>query len=234
MLELINHKFEALDMSGLGFIDLVIADPPDNCGKNYVGVDDNIDDTTYQVLFRRWIKKCCDCCNGPVFFIPAEKYIPLIEEMIFSKQIKLIQRIIWYYTFGQHHAKRYGSCFRPIYWLNNDTIYPDQIKIPSARQEKYKDKRAKGGGKMPENVWSYSRICGTFKERRKWHECQLPEQMIKRIILGHSKEGDTVLDPFIGSGTTAIVAAETNRNCIGVDASGEYISNIRQELRSRA
>jgi len=230
MIELINERFERLDMGQFRPFDLVIADPPDNCGKNYAGVDDSIDDTVYELFFRRWVQKCCQCCKGPVFFIPAERWMPIVEDLIYHNRVKLVQRIMWHYTFGQHHVKRYGLCFRPIYWLNNDTIYPDAIKVPSARQEKYKDTRAKEGGKMPENVWDYSRICGTFKERRKWHECQLPEKMIERIILGHSRKGDMVFDPFIGSGTTMIVAKRLGRNCTGVDASKEYIRNIRKEL----
>ncbi len=237
MITLINDRFEELDMKQLfhihrGPYDLVIADPPDNCGMNYAGVSDKIMDHQYELLFRRWVYDCCQYCSGPVFFIPAEKWIPIVEDMIHHGTVKLVQRIIWHYTFGQHHTKRYGACYRPIYWLNSDTIYPDAIKVPSARQTKYKDSRAKAGGKMPENVWDFSRVCGTFKERRKWHECQLPEKMIERIILGHSKEGDTVFDPFIGSGTTAIVSQRTNRNCVGVDASQEYITNIRKELES--
>ena len=56
---------------------------------------------------------------------------------------------------------------------------------------------------------------------------------MKRIILGHSRPGDAVLDPFVGSGTTAIVCQAINRNCIGIDQSQFYIEQIKEELDAR-
>jgi len=118
--------------------------------------------------------------------------------------------------------------------LNKNIIYPESIYVPSARQEKYGDKRANPKGKMPSNLWEFPRVCGTFKEKRAWHETQHPEALIKRIILGHSKPGDTVLDAFIGSGTTAIVCNELgNRNCVGIDQSQFYLDKIQEELNGR-
>lgn len=214
-------------------ISLVIADPPDNIGKEYACYDDNIAKAKYIQLLDIWLKKCCEITTGPVFFTFNEKWISDVEASIKINNLTLIQRCWWYYTFGQHNATRYTPCVRPIYWLNNGTVYPDAIKVPSARQEKYGDKRAKDGGRMPANVWEYSRICGTFRERRKWHVVQLPEAMIKRIVLGHSREGDLVFDPFIGSGTTAYVCHETNRHCLGIDMSPQYINKITEEFASR-
>lgn len=54
-------------------------------------------------------------------------------------------------------------CVRPVYWLNDRRIYPERIRIPSDRQVKYHDDRAKAGGKMPDNLWAFSRSCGTFR-----------------------------------------------------------------------
>lgn len=92
---------------------------------------------------------------------------------------------------------RYTSSVRPVYWLKDPYISPTKARIPSARQEKYGDKRANPEGKMPDNLWIYSRVCGTFKERRKWHPCQLPEALVRRILKNHSSKGARVLDPFI-------------------------------------
>ena len=232
MISLIHGCFEKTDISS--DVNLIIADPPDNCGKSYVGVNDSIPDEEYRILIGIWLRKCCELSTeAPVFFIPAEKWMPEVEMYIRKYDIRLVQRIIWHFTFGQHHTRRYGLCFRPIYWLNNDTIYPSNIRIPSARETKYNDKRHKVGGKMPENVWTFSRICGTFKEKRKWHECQLPEQMIERIVLGHSCEEDVVFDPFVGSGTTVLVSASHRRNVIGLDASEHYLHKIQEECIDR-
>ena len=230
MIHLFHQRFEQFKPDFRA--DLVIADPPDNLNKPYKDVSDLLPDNDYRRLLKEWLRKCCEMCDGAVFFTFNEKWIPEIEDAIREKNIMLVQRLMWFYTFGQHHTRRYGSCFRPVYWLNRNVFYPNAVRVQSARQIKYSDKRGKPGGKLPENVWTFSRICGTFKERRKWHECQLPEKMIERIINGHSREGEIVFDPFIGSGTTAIVAKRLKRDCIGIDASEYYIQKAQEELDS--
>lgn len=235
MIKLIEGKFENIDFNKLEKPNLIFADPPDNCGMKYDNYDDKIDNNHYIELLNIWITKACQITQGPVFFSFAEKWTPYIENIILINKIKLIQRLYWHFNFGQSNKKRYTPSMRPIYWLNNDTIYADAIKIPSARQTKYNDKRAKSGGKLPDNIWEYSRICGTFKEKRKWHVNQFPESLIERIIKGHSKPGDTILDPFLGSGTTALVCQKLqNRKCIGIDISPCYIEKIKEELYDRS
>jgi DNA modification methylase len=232
-IRLIYEKFEDVLPDNIGSVQLTFMDPPDCEGRSYNGYDDKMPDNEYVDLLIGWTRKACEITDGPVFLSVAEKWMNEIEELINRKTIKLIRRIVWHYTFGQNNKKSYSPCFRPIYWLNKNIIYPKEILVPSARQEKYGDKRANLSGKMPSNVWEFSRICGTFKERRKWHPTQFPEALMKRIILGHSKPGDTVLDPFVGSGTTAIVCQATNRNCVGIDQSQFYIEQIREELDAR-
>lgn len=231
-IKLINSTFERTDLLRTK-INLIFMDPPDNEGRRYNDYNDNIKDDDYVELLHKWIIKSTKITNGPIFISFAERWIPAIENIIYNYNILLIQRLYWTYTFGQSNKKRYTPSIRPIYWLNNDTIYPDAIKVPSARQIKYNDKRAASGGKMPDNIWTFNRVCGTFKERRKWHPTQHPEALLKRIILGHSKSGDTILDPFIGSGTTAYVCFENNRKIIGIDSSNYYINNIKSEFITR-
>src|SRR5262249_36231226 len=125
------------------------------------------------------------------------------------------------------------------------TFSPKDIRVPSARELVYSDKRAVPGGRMPDDTWMmapglppgvptrdgfvlrpqdiperfppesdtwyFSRVAGTFAERRGWHGCQMPEQLLGRIIRACSNEGDLVLDPFGGSGTTLAVAKKLGR-----------------------
>jgi tRNA G10 N-methylase Trm11 len=84
---------------------------------------------------------------------------------------------------------------------------------------------------MPDDVWNqYSRVCGTFKERAQWHPCQMPESLLRRIIMASSNLKDCVLDPFCGSGTTAAAAIQLDRNYIGIDMSKQYVENCRKRL----
>jgi len=232
MPKLIHGQFELIPQTTIGQVDLIIADPPDNIGLKYDGFNDNVSLETYQENMRNWLSKMVSITDGPVFFTFNEKWIGLVERLIEELGIKLIQRLNWYYTFGQDQTrnKKYALCFRPIYWLNSPYCNPDKIKIPSARQSKYGDKRASKNGKMPPNVWEFSRICGTFKERRRHCPTQLPEMLVQRIVDGHLADGGRVLDPFLGSGTTGIVCNKSGVDWVGVELSGSCIEKTSEIL----
>lgn len=232
MIKLIHGKFELTPAASLGKIDLIVADPPDNIGLKYDGFKDRQKPWKYEANLRLWLEMMADLTKGPIFLTFNEKWTRAIENAIGEIGIPLIQRLQWYFTFGQDQTTRgkYALCYRPIYWLNSEYVIPNKIKIPSARQTKYKDKRASKGGKMPENVWQFPRICGTFKERRKWLPTQLPEVLVDRIVQGHCRPNGRVLDPFIGSGTTAIVCQRLGLNCVGVESSEAIIQKTAEHL----
>ena len=79
-------------------------------------------------------------------------------------------------------------------------------------------------------TWNISRICGTFKEREGWHGCQMPIGVLDRIVKASSNEGDIILDPFNGSGTTCVSAALLGRKFVGFDQSADYVGYARTRL----
>lgn len=86
-----------------------------------------------------------------------------------------------------------------------------------------------------EDTWYFPRVAGTFKERAGFHGCQMPEQLLGRIIRACSEPGDLVLDPFSGSGTTVAVAKKLGRDYLAFDLSPEYVKQGRariQQVRS--
>ncbi|HEX4149485.1 MAG TPA: DNA methyltransferase, partial [Pirellulales bacterium] len=121
-------------------------------------------------------------------------------------------------------------------------------RIPSARQLVYADSRANPRGRLPddtwvlrpqdladcftpaEDTWYFPRVAGTFKERAGFHGCQMPEQLLGRIVRMCSKAGDLVLDPFSGSATTLAVAKKLGRRWLGFDLSPEYVERGRSRL----
>lgn len=232
MIELIHGEFEQTPGSTIGDIDLIIADPPDNIGLKYDGFKDRQTTARYGENIRLWLSMMADLTTGPIFFTFNAKWTGLVENAIESVGLLLIQRLQWYFTFGQDQTKqeKYALCYRPIYWLHSDYVRPENIKIPSARQTRYNDKRAAKGGKMPPNVWEFPRVCGTFKEKRKWCPTQLPESLVDRIVKGHCLPGGRVLDPFIGSGTTAIVCRRLGLDCVGVEISEPCIQATAEYL----
>jgi site-specific DNA-methyltransferase (adenine-specific) len=128
------------------------------------------------------------------------------------------------------------------------TFNADAIRVPSARQLVYGDRRANPTGRLPddtwilrpqdvrdsftseEDTWYFPRVCGTFKERAGWHGCQMPEQLLGRIIRACSHSGEVVLDPFAGSGTTLAVAKKLGRRYLGFELSGEYAARVEARL----
>lgn len=232
MIKLFHSKFEDIDVQEIGQIDLIIGDPPDNLGLKYNDFKDKIPDAEYELNLQIWLTKMRIITKGPIFFTFNIKWTGIVEAVIDRIGIRLIQRLQWYFTFGQDQTKisKYALCLRPIYWLGSDYVRPGEIKIPSARQTKYKDKRAATGGKMPSNVWQFPRICGTFKERRKWSPTQIPEAIVERIVKGHCRPDGRVLDPFIGSGTTAIVCQRLGIDCIGIDVDKQTIKKTSEYL----
>jgi len=131
-------------------------------------------------------------------------------------------------------GKKFNRAHTHILYFVKDkkqfTFNDKNIRIPSARQLIYKDKRANPIGKIPDDVWQFSRVCGTFKERIEKHPCQMPEDLLKLIIKASSNEGDLILDPFGGTGTTAMVAKRLKRNFITMEISEEYYNAILKRL----
>jgi DNA modification methylase len=143
--------------------------------------------------------------------------------------------IIWHYTFGQQTKNKFARSHAHIFYFTNNekkfTFNDFAVRIPSDRQLIYNDKRANPTGKIPDDVWNeFPRICGTFKERTQWHPCQMPENLLKKIIAVSSNLGDMVLDPFSGSGTTPAAASQLNRNYCGIDISKKYVTNAEKRL----
>ncbi len=117
--------------------------------------------------------------------------------------------------------------------------------VDSDRATTYGDKRIheteNGGKRLPGTVWGipsdgpyWGRIQGNSSERRKNHPNQLPEVYLARLIKAYTNPGDRVLDPFGGSGTTAVVAQALKRNYVTIDVSLDNVKSIRQRLKKGA
>ncbi len=178
--------------------------------------------------------------------------------------------VIWYYTFGVHCTHKFTHSHAHLfYFVKNPkrfTFNSLDVRVPSARELVYGDKRAHPKGRVPDDTWMmtpvlppdvathdgfilrpqdipdrfppngdtwfYSRVAGTFNERAGFHGCQMPEQLLGRIIRACSNPGDVVLDPFAGSGTTLAVAKKLDRRFIGFELSKKYAKQIENRLAS--
>ncbi len=240
-----------------GAVRLVFADPPFNIGYDYDEYDDRRESSAYLDWSREWI--------GQVHRILADDgtfWLAIGDE--YAAELKLIAQndfgfhcrswVIWYYTFGVNcknkFSRSHAHMFHFVKDAKNFTFNDSEIRVPSARQLVYGDKRANPRGRLPDDTWIlrpqdapdggfaadhdawyFPRVAGTFKERMGFHGCQMPEQLLGRIIRVSSNEGETVMDPFTGSGTTLVVAKKLHRKWLGFELSKEYAANVRTRLK---
>ncbi len=234
---------------------LVFADPPFNIGYAYDKYEDNLVYTKYIVWSRKWIAEVVRILksDGSFWIAIGDEYAAELK-VLCTQEFSLTCRnwVIWYYTFGVHCQRKFTrSHVHLLYFVkdpNHFTFNADTIRVPSARQTVYKDKRACSKGRIPDDTWilrpqdltegfienqdtwNYPRVCGTFKERAGFHGCQMPEALLERIISSCSYEGDLVVDPFAGSGTTLVAAKRLQSNYIGIELSGSYVKEIQKRL----
>jgi len=232
-----------------GCVDLVFADPPFNIGYDYDVYDDKKSRDEYLAWSRRWIEQVLRVLkpSGTFWLAIGDEYAA--ETKILSQEIGFTPRswVVWYYTFGVNCTRKFTRSHAHLFYFVKD---PDEFtfnaddpenRIPSARQLVYNDSRANPRGRLPddtwilrpqdlsgcftatEDTWYFPRVAGTFKERAGFHGCQMPEQLLGRIIRFCSNPGDLVLDPFAGSATTLVVARKLGRDFLGFELSPEYV-----------
>jgi len=218
------------------FADLIFADPPFNIGYKYDRYDDQRASEKYLAWTRDWIGACVRVLkpHGSFYIAIGDEYAANVR--LIADDCGLVMRnwIIWHYTFGQQLKRKFARSHTHIFYFVKDaksfTFNDEMVRVISDRQKKYSDKRANPAGKMPDDVWDeYPRVCGTFRERTGF-PCQMPESLLARIIRLSSNEGDWVLDPFCGSGTTAVVAHKLNRRFTMIDLSEEYVEASRTRI----
>ncbi len=238
-----------------GSVDLVFADPPFNIGYEYDVYEDRLEADRYLDWSRKWIGEVVRVLkpDGTFWLAIGDEFAAELK-LIAQREYGLFCRnwVIWYYTFGVHCQNKFARSHTHLLYFVKDkqrfTFNADAIRVPSARQLVYADRRASPEGRVPddtwilrpqdlpegftaeEDTWYFPRVCGTFRERRSWHSCQMPERLLGRIILACSRPGDLVLDPFAGSGTTLAVAKKLGRRFLGFEISPNYVEQIRRRL----
>lgn len=215
---------------------LIFADPPFNIGYEYDDYDDRRDHDQYVDWTEQWMAACRSVLtpDGSFYIAIGDEHAADVRQIGRKLGLTLRNWIIWHYTFGQQTKRMFARAHAHILYFvvdPTDFVFNDMdIRVPSARQLVYNDSRADPRGKLPDDVWRYSRVCGTFKERVKWHNCQMPLKLLARIIKASSDPGDIVLDPFSGSGTTLAAAAVLKRRYIGIDVSAKYVQCAEQRI----
>lgn len=218
---------------------LIFADSPYNIGIDYAGKGPKADlkpDADFLGKAKQWIGECARVLtpDGSMFVMMNSKYTDRIGVILADAGLHRRNIIIWHEEFGTHASDNFAPCARFIHYytkdaksfvFNSDAARSNgaSLRVKSRRQTVYKDKRADASGKVPSNVWDIPRLVDNAAERMPGFPTQIPLELVERIILFCSEPGDLVIDPFTGSGTTAVAAVTNGRRFVGFDLEEKYV-----------
>jgi len=225
---------------------LIVTSPPYNIGKEYEKKTTNAAYIEQQAatiaeavrLLHPSGSICWQVGNG----IDDGEIFPL-DILLYPKfkdhGLKLRNRIVWTFGHGLHCQKRMSGRHETILWFTKTDDYTfnlDPIRVPSKYPEKKHFKGPKRGeissnplGKNPSDVWDIPNVKSNHVEKTD-HPCQFPVALVERLVLGLTNKGNSVLDPYLGVGSSAIAAIKNGRNAYGCDVVKEYIAVVNERI----
>ncbi|WP_426192298.1 DNA-methyltransferase [Massilia sp. DWR3-1-1] len=225
-----------------GAVDLILTDPPYNLGKDYGNASDQQSEADFLAWTARWIDlaipKLKD--NGSLYIFATWRYSPEIFVML-KQRMTMMNEIIWDRRVPSMggSVRSYSSVHDTIgFFVRRKDYYfdLDAVRIPyDAVTKKARSRAIFVGSKWlelgynPKDLWSVSRLHREHPERAE-HPTQKPLEIIERMIKASCPPGGVVLDPFMGSGTTALAARRTGRHFAGFELNEDYCAIIAQRL----
>ncbi|MCH7515600.1 MAG: site-specific DNA-methyltransferase [Bacteroidetes bacterium] len=212
-------------------VDLIIADPPYNLGKDYGNGSDTKNFEEYIQFTKKWTKEATRIVKqtGTIYIFMGFRFISYLYKILEKENsLNFVNWICWHYTQGMGKKKGFSPRHDDILIFTNSNKYTfnlDSIRVP----QKYYRSRNNMRGANPGDVWEFSHV-HYCQDNRQNHPTQKPEGLIERMVLASSNEGDVILDPFAGSGTTLRVAQQLNRSCTGFELNNDYVNMINERL----
>jgi adenine-specific DNA-methyltransferase len=219
-------------------IDLVVSSPPYNLGKKY---ESRIALEKYVDAQRLVLAECKRVLrpSGSIFWqvgaysekgalIPLDiRFFPVLESLGLYPR----NRIMWLRQHGLHARRKFSARHETILWFTKSDDYVfnlDAVRVPQKYQgktfhkgDRYGELSCNPDGKNPGDIWSFRNVKHNHEEQT-MHPCQFPEDLIARIVLATTNEGDVVLDPYMGTATTAVVAQDFGRHFVGAELDPGY------------
>lgn len=241
-----QDMLKTLDFLPDSSVDLIIVDPPYNLTKVFGNsVFKERDFNEYKKWLDKWLKKLPRILkeNGSIYICSDWKTSIAIPE-IAGKYFLLQNRISWEREKGRGAKDNWKNCLEDIWFFTKSKDYVfnlDAVKIQRPVLAPYRD--AKGAPKdwcedgdnkyrltYPSNIWTDISIPFWSMPENTPHPTQKPEKLIAKLILASSNAGDIVFDPFLGSGTTSVVAKKLGRHYIGIEREKEYVAFAEYRL----
>jgi len=225
-------------------IDLLLADPPYGLGKDYGNDSDKMESAAYLAWMAEWIDLALPKlkANGSLYIFLTWRYSPEVFVLL-KQRMSMMNEIIWDRRVPSMggSVRKYSSVHDTIGFFVKAKDYYfdlDAIRIPyDAATKKARSRKIFEGAKWlemgfnPKDVWSVSRLHREHAERED-HPTQKPLEIVERMIKASCPPGGVVLDPFMGSGTTAVAAKRCGRDFVGFELNREYCAMIENRLAS--
>jgi site-specific DNA-methyltransferase (adenine-specific) len=237
--------FSILDLLPNEFVDLLIIDPPYNLDKNFNGFKfSKTNDEAYLDYLKSWFPKILNTLkpNGSVYICGDWKSTFCLYQ-IMRDNTTIRNRIIWQREKGRGAKTNWKNSTEDIWFgTKNDEYYFNveavkqkrKVIAPYRENGKPKDWEETEEGNFrltyPSNFWDDISIPYWSMPENTDHPTQKPEKLIAKLILASCPENGIVLDPFLGSGTTSVVAKKLGRNYVGIEINEEYCCWVEKRL----
>lgn len=229
-----------------GSIRLVVTSPPYNLGKSY---ERKGDFEKYLAWQDKVIQECVrvlspegSICWQVGNYVNNGAIVPLdiaIYPSFSSRGMSMRNRIVWHFEHGLHCTRRLSGRHETIMWFTKSDKYVfnlDPIRVPQKYPGKKHFKGPKAGqyscnplGKNPGDVWVIPNVKNNHVEKT-IHPCQFPIELVERLVLSMTLEGDWVLDPFAGVGSALAAALKNGRRAVGAEIKDEYATIARERM----
>ena len=229
-----------------GVIDLIVADPPYGLGKDYGNDSDRLGTEEYLAWMTVWVDAVLPKLkpNGSLYVFLTWRHSPEVFVML-KQRLTMINEIIWDRRVPSMggSTRRFSSVHDTVGFFaaaKNYYFDLDAIRVPyDAVTKKARTRSIFAGAKWlevgynPKDVWSVSRLHREHRERAA-HPTQKPLEIVERMVKASCPPGGLVLDPFMGSGTTAVAAKRCGRDFVGFELNADYCALIEERLQQTA
>lgn len=230
--------FDCLDSIPNNYFDLIIIDPPYNLDKDFNGMKFSaMKSDMYEDYLRSWFYKVCEKLkdNGSLYMCGDWKCTSSMQRVI-EEKLTVINRISWQREKGRGAKSNWKNGMEDIWFAvkNPNNYYFDvdsvmmkrKVVAPYKVDGKPKDWMETDNGNFrityPSNFWDDISIPFWSMPENTEHPTQKPEKLYAKLVLASTKPGDKIFDPFLGSGTAAVVAHKLNRRYLGIEFNHEY------------
>jgi site-specific DNA-methyltransferase (adenine-specific) len=237
---------EALPFLPLGFVDLLIVDPPYNLTKTFNDLRfHRRDRSTYADWLNRWIPRLKPLLtpNASAYFCAdwatSTALYPVLDE-----HFTVRNRITWEREKGRGAQANWKNASEDIWFCTVSDAYTFNVEAVKLKRQviaPYRTDQGQpkdwddGGGEKyrlthPSNLWTDITVPFWSMPENTDHPTQKPEKLIAKLVLASSKPGDVVFDPFLGSGTTSVVAKKLGRRYLGIEQDFNYCCLAEKRL----